>query len=285
MSSSRLLLFLPHSPCAGSIKIGKLQQSHQSLACFVLLLHGLSPPRENVVLSPLNAPAQTILCLLVSVSHCYESADMSGNVAALLSPIVFVPILTFAFGSQQYDWLSMKLIRKGDDSEIIRRTSVASGTLDPELVPGSEPRTTADEEAEIAHLNKVAKFARGLTVFMAIAFLVVWPMPMYGTGYVFSKKFFTGMFPVLDQLKSNEEQAGLLLESYGYSSARSVLESSLFGKEERHLHILSSQCIWISLERESQYCKDVCTISVKMRVEQLLRRKLLKRMLLPRLVD
>ena len=95
----------------------------------------------------------------------------------------------------------MKLIRKGDDSEIIRRTSVASGTIDPELVPGSEPRTTADEEAEIAHLNKVAKFARGLTVFMAIAFLVVWPMPMYGTGYVFSKKFFTGMF--LSLMSSN----------------------------------------------------------------------------------
>jgi hypothetical protein len=27
---------------------------------------------------------------------------------------------------------------------------------------------------------------------MAISFLVLWPMPMYGSSYIFSKKFFTG---------------------------------------------------------------------------------------------
>lgn len=26
----------------------------------------------------------------------------------------------------------------------------------------------------------------------AVAFLVLWPMPMYGSGYIFSKQFFTG---------------------------------------------------------------------------------------------
>jgi len=117
----------------------------------------------------------------------------TGNVAALLSPIVFVPVLTFAFGKQNYDWVSMKTITRGDDSDIVRRASVASGTIDPELVPGSEAaRDLAQEEAEVAHLNKVAKFARWLTVFMTVALLVLWPMPMYGSKYVFSKKFFTG---------------------------------------------------------------------------------------------
>ena len=80
---------------------------------------------------------------------------------ALLSPIIFVPVLTFAFGRQKYDWVSMKMIPRVDDSEIIRRTSVASGTADPELVPGSEAaRSQATEDAEVAHLNKVAKIAR-----------------------------------------------------------------------------------------------------------------------------
>ena len=88
----------------------------------------------------------------------------------------------------------MKQIRRGDDSEILRSSSVASGAVDPELVPGAESRTQADEDAEIAHLNKVAKFARWLTVFMTIALLVLWPMPMYGSNYIFSKKFFTGKF-------------------------------------------------------------------------------------------
>jgi len=87
----------------------------------------------------------------------------------------------------------MKMIARGDDSEIIRRESVVSGGLDPELVPGTDAgRSQATEEAEVAHLNKVAKFARGLTVFMTLALLVLWPMPMYGSKYVFSKKFFTG---------------------------------------------------------------------------------------------
>ena len=86
----------------------------------------------------------------------------------------------------------MKNISRGDDSDILRRTSVASGTVDPELVPGSQQRTQADEDSEVAHLNKVAKFARGLTVFMTVALLILWPLPMYGSAYIFSKKFFTG---------------------------------------------------------------------------------------------
>lgn len=85
----------------------------------------------------------------------------------------------------------MKMIARVDDSEIIRRNSVASGTIDPELVPGTAI-STEQEEKDVAHLNKVAKIARGLTVFMTVALLVLWPMPMYGSKYVFSKKFFTG---------------------------------------------------------------------------------------------
>jgi len=112
---------------------------------------------------------------------------LAGNVTALLSPIVFVPILTFAFGRQNYDWQSMKAIRRGDDSDIARRASV-----DLEIVPG---HTNTDAEAEAAEqhkLKKAAVIARSLTVFMTVALLVLWPMPMYGSGYIFSRKFFTG---------------------------------------------------------------------------------------------
>jgi hypothetical protein len=31
-----------------------------------------------------------------------------------------------------------------------------------------------------------------MTVILTLAFLILWPMPIYGTGYVFSEKFFTG---------------------------------------------------------------------------------------------
>ena len=112
---------------------------------------------------------------------------LAGNVAALLSPLVFVPILTYAFGRQNYDWESMKAIRKGDDTEIVRRASV-----DLELVPGHSNTSADQEEAEQKKLKKSAVIARNLTGFMTLALLVLWPMPLYGSGYVFSKKFFTG---------------------------------------------------------------------------------------------
>lgn len=116
---------------------------------------------------------------------------LAGNVTALLSPLIFVPVLTFAFGQQNYDWQSMRAIRKGDDSEIIRRASVS---VESDVVPTADvPDETAEQEAvEQKKLKKAAIIARSLTAFMTVALLVLWPMPMYGSGYVFSKKFFTG---------------------------------------------------------------------------------------------
>ncbi|KEF53222.1 uncharacterized protein A1O9_10670 [Exophiala aquamarina CBS 119918] len=112
---------------------------------------------------------------------------LAGNVTALLSPIVFIPILTFAFGKQNYDWQSMKTIRKVDDSEIIRRSSV-----DAEIVQTQVTQSPEEEAAEQKKLTKAAVIARSMTVIMTLALLVLWPMPLYGTGYIFSKKFFTG---------------------------------------------------------------------------------------------
>jgi hypothetical protein len=112
---------------------------------------------------------------------------LAGNVAALLSPLAFVPLLTYTFGSQNYDYESMRAIRKVDDTEV-----AAAAHIDLELVPGEAGPTQAESEEETRQLNRSALYARTLTVFMAFAFLILWPIPMYGTSYVFSKKFFTG---------------------------------------------------------------------------------------------
>jgi urea-proton symporter len=116
---------------------------------------------------------------------------LAGNVTALLSPIIFIPILTFAFGRQNYDWVSMKMIRKGDDTEIIRRASAAG---DSEIQDQVAALVEPDNEAEMKKLNRAAVISKSLTGFMTIALLVLWPFPMYGTKYIFSKKFFTGTF-------------------------------------------------------------------------------------------
>jgi Na+/proline symporter len=112
---------------------------------------------------------------------------LAGNVVALLSPLIFVPVLTYAFGPQNYDWVSMKAIRKGDDHDL-----ATAADVDLEFVPGERRNSTIQEEEEQAKLLKASKIARWMTVFMTLAFLVLWPMPMFGSSYVFSKKFFTG---------------------------------------------------------------------------------------------
>jgi SSS family transporter len=112
---------------------------------------------------------------------------LAGNVVALLSPLIFVPVLTYAFGPQNYDWLSMKAIRRGDDHDL-----AAAAHIDLEMIPGERHRLAAEEEEEQAKLYKASRIARWMTLFMTLALLVLWPMPMYGSGYIFSKKFFTG---------------------------------------------------------------------------------------------
>ena len=112
---------------------------------------------------------------------------LAGNVVALLSPLIFIPVLTFAFGPQHYDWQSMKEIKKADDHDL-----ALNAGIDIEEVPDGHAETAAEEEAEQAKLLHAAKIARWLTVFLTLALLLLWPIPMYGSGYIFSKKFFTG---------------------------------------------------------------------------------------------
>jgi hypothetical protein len=112
---------------------------------------------------------------------------LAGNVAALLSPCVFIPVLTYALGADNYNWETMKAIKRADDQDL-----ADAAHLDLEMVPGGEEESNAEEEAEQAQLMRAAKIARWLTLILTVALLVLWPMPMYGSGYVFSKKFFTG---------------------------------------------------------------------------------------------
>lgn len=113
---------------------------------------------------------------------------LAGNVVALLSPCIWVPLLTYAFGPQNYDYKTMALIRLGDDTDI----AIAAHT-DLESIPGTQTILDAQQsEKEQATLKRASTIAKSMTVFMTIALLVLWPMPMYGTGYVFSRKFFTG---------------------------------------------------------------------------------------------
>lgn len=80
----------------------------------------------------------------------------------------------------------MKAIKRADDSDL-----AAAAHMDLELIPG-EVEKPEEEEAEQQKLKRASNIARALCIFLTIALLVLWPMPMLGSNYVFSKSFFTG---------------------------------------------------------------------------------------------
>ena len=86
-----------------------------------------------------------------------------------------------------YDWVSMKMIRKGDDTDLTQEAGI-----DIEVVPGGHVQTEEEEAEEQAKLNKASQIAKTMTAILTVCFLILWPLPMYGTGYVYSSQFFTG---------------------------------------------------------------------------------------------
>ena len=96
-----------------------------------------------------------------------------GNVVALLSPLIFIPAFTYTFGSQNYDYESMKSISKADDRDLAN----AAG-IDIEDVPGGRRESVMEYEAEQKQLAKSAIVARTMTVVLTLALLILWPMPM-----------------------------------------------------------------------------------------------------------
>ncbi|EER31910.1 hypothetical protein CTRG_04693 [Candida tropicalis MYA-3404] len=137
-----------------------------------------------------------------------DNPMLTGNCVALLSPLVIIPVLTFAFKPQNFDWklLDSRITRVDEEEELADALGEVNSN-DPErlspiksqisviasqLVDG-EREKYAEERAT---LKKAFKFCCIVCVTITICLLVLFPMPMYGTGYVFSKRFFTGWVSV-----------------------------------------------------------------------------------------
>ena len=111
-----------------------------------------------------------------------------GNVVALLSPIVFIGVLTVVFKPDNYDFESMKAIQLDDDEDQLPPTDSEIQAPIPTV-----HRVTREELLEEAkNLDRASFIAKSLAAFLTIALLVLWPMPMYGSSYIFSLDFFTG---------------------------------------------------------------------------------------------
>ncbi|KAL8407513.1 hypothetical protein RB594_006365 [Gaeumannomyces avenae] len=157
--------------------------------------------RWAATLSPIFGLVAALIAWLVTAQKECGALDvactgsnnpmLAGNVVALLSPAVLVPIFTLIFGRDRYDWQSMMAIRRADDHDVTDAAGV-----DIETVPGGHVETTDEFEEEQRKLVRAGKISKTMTIVLTLAFLVLWPMPMYGSGYVFSKPFFTGWVTV-----------------------------------------------------------------------------------------
>ena len=99
-----------------------------------------------------------------------------GNVVALCAPILFVPVLSWiAPDKQPYDFHSMKEIKRDDT----KNKNILN--INPDEI-----------EREMGLLTRNSKVARITAVVLTLCLVILWPWPMYGTAYVFTKPFFTG---------------------------------------------------------------------------------------------
>ncbi len=146
-------------------------------------LRAQEPSKSTQWLKHVLRPLNISLSVLVADPSTHSNPMLAGNVVALLSPLIFVPVLTYAFGPQNYDYKSMAAIRLGNDEDIADENQT-----DLELVPGANGLTTEEYATEQKKLKRASLIAKSLTGFMTICLLILWPMPMYGSGYIFSKK-------------------------------------------------------------------------------------------------
>jgi hypothetical protein len=92
--------------------------------------------------------------------------------------------LTFIFGTDSFDWsrfrTEVKIIDDGDvkgltQEQLDQQLAVEHITLETDM-----------------RLKRAKLMAIGIATFLCLAFVVLWPLPMYGSSYVFSKPFFRG---------------------------------------------------------------------------------------------
>ncbi|KAH8685368.1 putative sodium/proline symporter [Tricladium varicosporioides] len=156
-----------------------------------------------VIASPVISSACAILAWLLtarSTEGTITIATLStnlplvaGNMCSLCAPLVLTPLFTL-IQSENYDFEKFKEVRPADDyddGEIVRPTRTEA-----EIEIAMEAALTHQEENEKI-LFRARKWAIYASIAMTLIYLILWPIPMYATSYVFSKGFFKGWIVVV----------------------------------------------------------------------------------------
>lgn len=130
--------------------------------------------RWAATLSPILGTSCAIIAWLVTASKSCGKLDvvctgsnnpmLAGNITALLSPVVFIPVLCLIFGVDKYDWQSMMDIRQADDHEMVKEAGV-----DEEAQHRVEAPQQVDFEEEQIKLARAFKIASSITIVMYVS--------------------------------------------------------------------------------------------------------------------
>jgi len=105
-----------------------------------------------------------------------------GNSVSLVSGSLYAIILTFAFGNDNFDWSRFKTeLKVIDDSDV---KGLTAEQLEQQLA--GEHLSPEDDKA----LLRGKKVGSIMAVVLCLIFVVLFPLPMYGTHYIFSKPFY-----------------------------------------------------------------------------------------------
>jgi len=152
-----------------------------------------------VILSPLISSAAAIAAWLGTAYTHFGSVTLAttsenlplvaGNMMSLTGPLVLTPLITY-LRPQDFDWNIFKQIKQADDSEPLHHKEGVSDADE------ATEETLAQEEQEDRRLLRARNLAIIASIVMTLCYLILWPTPMYGSGYVFSKPFFRGWIVV-----------------------------------------------------------------------------------------
>jgi len=133
-----------------------------------------------VVGAPLISSAAAIAAWLLTAFTHYGAVTISttsetfplvaGNMMSLCGPIIATPVLTY-LRPDDFDWGVLKQLKSDRDVEETSVTVHGQGIVED------------DSKAIDTRLRKSRNKACALAGFLCLSFLILWPIPMYGTGY------------------------------------------------------------------------------------------------------
>ncbi|KAB8264684.1 Sodium:solute symporter family-domain-containing protein [Aspergillus pseudonomiae] len=152
------------------------------------------------ILSPILGMATGIGVWLGTAQHFYGSVSVSatgqilpcvyGTVASAFSPIVYSVVITVV-RPQNYNWNDFKkekLALERLESDLTTVHSHEKGPRPESRLEEGRRQSSAFDPQELKRWGRIAAF---WSIATFLGHWVIWPLPMYGSNYVFGKGFFS----------------------------------------------------------------------------------------------